>query len=124
MKRRTAEHAVDLAVVFPLLERYEEVQETIPPEVRTDVRSFRLAGEQMVGAMLGHAHGEPIAAAALPSLTDLNEWRAVANLAVGGLYLADPDYVETYAAGLPGNHQALIRSMIQWSEAALRRGGH
>ncbi|MDZ7732984.1 MAG: hypothetical protein U5R31_07570 [Acidimicrobiia bacterium] len=119
MKRRIAEHAVDLTVAFPLLDRYEEIMDQIPEEVRTDVGSFADAGRRMVGTMLDHAHGGSVPSASLPSTGELNQWRAAANLAVGGLYMADPQFVDHYASTLPPNHRNLVTSMIQWSQNAL-----
>lgn len=88
MKRRTAVHATDLMVVFPILEHAGST-------------SLLSSGKALARRILASAHGDPGSAAGVPSLTELNQWRGMANRAVADAARADPAYVQYYMRQLP-----------------------
>ncbi len=100
MKRRTAVHATDLMVVFPILEHAGST-------------SLLSSGKSLARRILASAHGDPGAANGVPSLTELNQWRGMANRAVADAARADPTFVQNYMRQLPSDGQRLIQSMLR-----------
>ena len=105
MRRRTAVHATDLMVVFPIL---EHAGSTNPAAA-----SILLSGKSLASRILASAHGAPGAANGVPSLSELNQWRRMANGAVADTARADPTFVQDYVRQLPADGQRLIRSMLR-----------
>lgn len=110
MKRRLAQHAVDLEVAFDPLERLEHY---VQPDQQEMARSFRQGGEVMADVMLQSAHGEEVPPAALPTMSTLNGWRRGANASIRQLHEVDRAYLEHYIGTLPPDGQRLVRSMLK-----------
>lgn len=119
MKRRVALHAMDVAVAFPIVARLNEIAPSLPAEARPDAKGLLDAGEQMAAAMLAQAHGENVPSYLLPTPADLNDWRQAANMAAGSVYIADPQWMDSYVASLPADQRRLVGSMLSWAQARL-----
>lgn len=121
MKRRLAQHAVDLTVAFPIIVRLGEIEATMPPEVRPHSAGLLAAGQSMSSTMLASAHGATVPALALPSMSELAQWRQLANLAAGSVDIADHAFIDSYMQGLPPDAQRLVRSMVTNANRVLAR---
>lgn len=121
MKRRLAQHAVDLTIAFPIIARLGEIEATMPPEVRPNAAGLLSTGQSMSTAMLASAHGAAVPALALPSMSELAQWRQLANLAAGSVDIADHAFITSYTLGLPLDAQRLVRSMVTNANRMLAR---
>ncbi len=115
LKRRMAQHALDLGVAFPILERMQQQEASFPAEFRNVARNLLTKGRSMFGAMIRTAHGEdgwPV-----PSVGEMRDWQRGTNHAVGAVNLAEPEFIAAYINRIRPQQGALVRSMVSWSDS-------
>ena len=105
MKRRLAVHAMDLVVVFPILDHEARHSES--------AAQVLASGRYLADLILAEAHGESSPGYGPPGLREVDAWRTAAARHVVAASAGDPTYVQSYLAGLSADQQRLIRSFLR-----------
>jgi len=105
MKRRLAVHAMDLSVVFPILEHEARHSES--------AAQVLARGRYLADLILAEAHGQSSPGYGPPGLREVDAWRTTAAQHVVAASAGDPAFVQSYLAGLSAEQQRLIRSILR-----------
>ena len=115
--RAIVSRAMDLRVAVPILRRFVEVEDKLPPQLRAPLAS-QWAGffEWKTDLLYAFGHRDPVNSIDVPGARELRQLQLLANPAIWTVHHLDRPWFDSYVATLPPYHQSQVMGSVAYQD--------